>query len=150
MSKTESQTQTDNKLFVLLTSDWHVRATRLIVSLLLGVIYVWMFAGLVTLVIELYHAVPGKWGHAAEDMVKQVVLLLASLELIRVLLSYLQIGRVKVTFILDVALVVLIGELISIWYRDYEVQEVVVSLSVIAVLTVLRIITSRYSPEIAE
>ena len=66
---------------------------------------------------------------------------------IRTFKSYLIIGRVKVTFILDVALVVLIGELISLWYRDYTITEVIISVFVISMLVLLRIITIRFSPD---
>ncbi|NIQ11468.1 MAG: hypothetical protein GWO08_16705, partial [Gammaproteobacteria bacterium] len=44
-------------------------------------------------------------------------------------------------------LVVLVGELISLWYREYVIQEVVVSLSVITLLIILRIITYKFSPD---
>jgi hypothetical protein len=57
-------------------------------------------------------------------------------------------GRVKVTLILDAALVVLIGELISLWYRDYTATEVLLSMGVITMLTLLRILTAKFSPEL--
>jgi hypothetical protein len=50
--------------------------------------------------------------------------------------------------ILDAALVVLIGELISLWYRDYTATEVPLSMEVITMLTLLRIITVKFSPEL--
>ncbi|MDO9312104.1 MAG: hypothetical protein Q7T85_10500 [Nitrosomonas sp.] len=56
-------------------------------------------------------------GIRAVHIIIDIVLILAILELIRILQSYLALGRVKVTFILDVAMVVLIGELIGLWYR---------------------------------
>ena len=80
-------------------------------------------------------------------MINNVVIILASLELIRIFQSYLSIGRVKVTFILDVALVVLIGELISFWYREYNINEVILSVFVISALIVLRIVTTKFSPD---
>jgi uncharacterized membrane protein (DUF373 family) len=80
-------------------------------------------------------------------MINNVVIILASLELIRIFQSYLSIGRVKVTFILDVALVVLIGELISFWYREYNINEVILSVFVISALIVLRIVTTNFSPD---
>lgn len=83
-------------------------------------------------------------------MIKDTVIMLASLELIRTLQSYLQLGRVKVTFIIDVALVVLIGELISLWYVDYDITEILVNLGVISVLMLLRIVTIKYSPDYNE
>ncbi len=79
-------------------------------------------------------------------MIKDVLIILALLEFIRVLESYLSLGRVRVTFIIDVALVVLIGELIGFWYRQFNMHEVLLGISVISVLIVLRIVTSKFSP----
>jgi uncharacterized membrane protein (DUF373 family) len=80
-------------------------------------------------------------------MIINVLTMLAILELIRTLQSYLKIGRVRVTLILDAALVVLIGELIGLWYRPHTAQEVVLSLAVIAFLIIMRNFTVKYSPD---
>jgi len=127
--------------------DWHARIIGFIVGILMIAVYVWMIAGFFDLFVVLYHSYPNDWAHGAETMIKNIVIILASLELIRIFQSYLLLGRVKVTFILDVALVVLIGELISFWYRESQMDEVILSVGVIATLIGLRIITSRYSPD---
>jgi uncharacterized membrane protein (DUF373 family) len=108
----------------------------------------WLLSGLFSLVKHLWIAVTGEWGHEAEKIIIDVVIILAILELVRTLQSYLELGRVKVTLILDAALVVLIGELISLWYRDYTATEVILSMGVITMLTLLRIITVKFSPEL--
>ncbi|MFK5985261.1 MAG: phosphate-starvation-inducible PsiE family protein [Pseudomonadota bacterium] len=110
-------------------------------------IYFWMASGFINLLVNLYHSYPDNWSHGAEVMIKDIVIILATLELIRVFQAYLLMGRVKLTFILDVALVVLIGELISLWYSQYTISEVFMSTFVISVLVVLRIITIRFSPD---
>ncbi len=56
----------------------------------------------------------------------------------------------KVTFILDVALVVLIAELISLWYKEYSSNEVFMSIFVISILVVLRLITMKFSPDCSD
>ena len=120
---------------------------RLMIGLLMICLNLWLAAGIFSLVQHLWVAITGVWGHEAEKIIVDVVIILAILELVRTLQSYLELGRVKVTLILDAALVVLIGELISLWYRDYTVMEVVLSMGVIALLTLLRIVTVKYSPE---
>jgi uncharacterized membrane protein (DUF373 family) len=107
-----------------------------------------MFFGFINLLITLYHTYPDNWGHGARTMITDVIIILASLELVRILQSYLSIGRVKVSLFLDVALIVLIGELISYWYSEYSVREVVLSVAVISVLIVLRMLTIKYSPDL--
>lgn len=130
----------------ILDHEWHAKVIGFIVGLLMLTIYLWIIGGIISLLIELYQHLFTDWAHSAESMIKDVVILLATFELIRTLQSYLTLGRVKVTFILDAALVVLIGELISLWYGEYTTSQVIVNISVIALLTILRIITSKYSP----
>ncbi len=136
-----------SKPVFLLDGGWHSKVIRLLVGLLMLTMYSWIGASIFTLVASLARGLSDGWNHSAENMIKSVVILLAILELIRTLQSYLEIGRVKVTFILDVALVVLIGELISLWYREYTALEVLLSLGVISLLTLLRIITVKFSPD---
>ena len=105
-----------------------------------------MIVGLFSLLIHLYHSFFDGWSHSAEYMIKDVLVILALLEFIRILQSYLILGRVRVTFIIDVALVVLIGELIGFWYRKVDMPEVFLGIGVISVLIALRTITAKFSP----
>ncbi len=137
------------KTFIL-SNEWHSRIIGFFIGILMIAIYLWMASGFINLLVGLYHSYPDNWSHGAEGMIKNTVIILASLELIRVFQSYLLIGRVKVTFILDVALVVLIGELISLWYAEYNTIEVLLSIFVIAALIALRIMTTKFSPDCSE
>ena len=137
------------KTFIL-NQKLHSNIIGFFIGAFMLAVYLWMAYGFINLIINLYNYFPDNWSHGAERMIKDVVLILASFELIRVFQSYLLIGRVKVTFILDVALVVLIGELISLWYAKYSINEVIMSIFVISTLTLLRIITTKFSPEPSE
>lgn len=147
MANTASKSNPTYKTFFF-KKEWHSRIIGFLVSILMIAIYIWLFAGFINLLINLYDScLQDNWAHGAETMINNVVIILASLELIRIFQSYLSIGRVKVTFILDVALVVLIGELISFWYREYNINEVILSVFVISALIVLRIVTTKFSPD---
>jgi uncharacterized membrane protein (DUF373 family) len=137
----------NKNLFLLIDTDWHARAIQSIVGVLMLSLYLWIAAGIIGLIINLQHIVKLGWAGIAEHIIIDVVLILAILELIRILQSYLALGRVKVTFILDVALVVLIGELIGLWYKEYTLTEVGLHIAVIAMLTLLRIVSIRFSPD---
>ncbi|OGT79623.1 MAG: hypothetical protein A3J35_04160 [Gammaproteobacteria bacterium RIFCSPLOWO2_02_FULL_52_10] len=136
-------------LFIL-SHEWHATVIRFLVGILLITIYFWILEGTASLLIQLYFDGFSGWPQGAEAMIKKVVIMLAAFELIRTLQSYLILGRVKVTFILDAALVVLIGELLSLWYGGHDATQVVTNLTVIALLTVLRIITTKYSPDLQD
>jgi uncharacterized membrane protein (DUF373 family) len=131
-----------NNFLMQIDYDALVRSTT---GLLIIVIAIWLLAGIVKLMIALYDGLIGVWAHPAEEMVASTVIMLALLEIIRTLQSYLELGRVRLTFILDTALVVLVGELIGLWFKDYTTIKVLLSLTVISVLVVLRIFTAKYS-----
>ncbi|AEJ00949.1 Protein of unknown function DUF2495 [Nitrosomonas sp. Is79A3] len=133
--------------FLLTDTDWHTRTIQLIVGILMLALYLWIGAGILSLLLNLPDILKNGWAYVAEHIIVDIVLILAVLELIRILQSYLALGRVKVTFILDVALVVLIGELIGLWYKEYTLLEVGLHIMVIAVLTLLRIVSIRFSPD---
>ena len=135
-------------LAFILSPSFYGLMVRVLIGLLMIGLSLWLLTGMVSLMKHLWLAVTGEWGHEAEKIIFDVVIILAILELVRTLQSYLELGRVKVTLILDAALVVLIGELISLWYRDYTATEVILSMGVITMLTLLRIITVKFSPEL--
>lgn len=148
MTERSLNTNPTYKTFIF-DNEWHIRIVGFFIGMIMIAIYCWMATGFVNLLLNLYHSYPD-WTHGAEKMIKDVVIILALFELIRVFQAYLSMGRIKVTFILDVALVVLIGELISLWYREYSMNEVFMSVFVISVLIVLRIVTTKFSPDSSE
>jgi uncharacterized membrane protein (DUF373 family) len=120
---------------------------RFLVGGLMICLGLWLAGGIIKLTYHLYLTWSGDWTHQAEQMVVDVVINLAILELVRTLQSYLELGRVRVTLILDATLVILIGDLIGLWYREYTPAEVLLSLAVIGMLALLRIVTVKFSPE---
>ena len=120
---------------------------RALAGLLILTLGLWMLGGIVQLLLGLRGLPDNRWAGLAEQVIINSLILLALLEVIRTLQAYLLLGRVRVTFILDTALVVLIGELMGLWFREYAPEKVMLGLGVIAALVILRIVTTRYSPE---
>lgn len=141
---------TGKKLPKILNGDYYEVVVKVLTAGLMIAVSIWIFTGIIALMVNLTHVFDEGWEKIAQHSIMKIITMLALLELLRTLYSYLQLGRVKVTFILDAALVVLIGELIGLWYREYTSMEVVLSLVVISVLVVLRIVTSKYSPHVDE
>ena len=116
---------------------------------LLLILAAWMAVGLIGLGMDLYQSLGTDWARATEHMIAKALLILAIMEVIRTLQSYSRLGRVRVTFILDTALVVLIGELMGLWFRNYTPEKVLTGMGVIVTLVLLRIVTARHSPDTA-
>lgn len=127
------------------------RIYPLLVRMLTGIAIVslclWMASGVASVLYALTRAATHGWVATAEQVIIKTLIVLALLEVVRTLQAYLTLGRVRVTFILDTALVVLIGELIGLWFKQYAPDKVLLGLIVIVTLVALRIITARFSPE---
>lgn len=121
---------------------------RALTGLLIAALCLWMLAGAVYMFIALKELLTKPWTAIAEHMIVNALIMLALLEVIRTLQAYLTLGRVRVTFILDTALVVLIGELMGLWFREYAPEKVLLGLGVIGALIALRIVTTKFSPEL--
>lgn len=120
---------------------------RALTGMLILALGLWMLTGVIHVLLGLRDVFAGGWPAIAEHAIVSSLIMLALLEVVRTLQSYLTLGRVRVTFILDTALVVLIGELMGLWFREYAPEKVLLGLGVIVTLVVLRIVTARFSPE---
>ncbi len=143
----EERTPNRADAWARLVDTFYPALIRLLTGLLIIVLCVWMVAGGVAMLRTLPAAFSPGWAATAEHAIIDSLILLALLEVIRTLQAYLRLGRVRVTFILDTALVVLISELMGLWFREYSPEKVLLGLGVIITLVALRIVTARYSPE---
>ena len=128
MHETRADTTPHNALNVVVDAIYP-SLIRLLAGLLILVLCAWMVAGGVAMVQALGGAFSGHWATAAEHTIINALIMLALLEVIRTLQAYLRLGRVRVTFILDTALVVLIGEFMGLWFREYARKSPLAELS---------------------
>jgi len=149
MPTTRVSATDDDNLWLHIADRFYPALVRSLTGLAIIALCAWMGAGVIVLVLDLGQVLKSGWTSVAERAIIDTLIMLALLEVIRTLQSYLKLGRVRVTFILDTALVVLIGELMGLWFREYAPEKVLLGLGVIVALVVLRIVTARFSPEIA-
>jgi uncharacterized membrane protein (DUF373 family) len=88
--------------------------------------------------------------HSAEIVLRQVIvntlMLLALVEVFKTTVTYFREGRVKVTFIEDTILVVMLTEVISQWFKGGDWQPLAVLCGVLLILGVVRVMAVRWSP----
>ncbi|GAB4508586.1 MAG: hypothetical protein Tsb0026_07450 [Sulfuricaulis sp.] len=137
----------DDDFWFQIADRFYPVLVRSLTGLAIVALCAWMATGVIVLVLDLGKVLTNGWASIAEHAIIDTLIMLALLEVIRTLQSYLKLGRVRVTFILDTALVVLIGELMGLWFREYAPEKVLLGLGVIVALVVLRIVTARFSPE---
>ncbi|HMS83662.1 MAG TPA: phosphate-starvation-inducible PsiE family protein [Nitrospira sp.] len=88
--------------------------------------------------------------HPAEVVLRQVIvntlMLLALVEVFKTTATYVREGRVKVTFIVDTILVVMLTEVISQWFKGGDWQPLIALLGILLILSIVRITAVRWSP----
>jgi uncharacterized membrane protein (DUF373 family) len=147
LERAESGTQPESGLWTWVADRIYPALVRLLTVTLIVVLCVWIGAGAVNILLAVGKITNTAWTDAAQRTIVDSLIMLALLEVVRALQSYLKLGRVRVTFIIDAALVVLIGELIGLWFKEYAADKVLLGMGVIVTLVALRIVTARYSPE---
>lgn len=76
-----------------------------------------------------------------------VVLVLAVVEIYKTTFTYFSEGRVRVTYIVDTVLVVMLAEVISTWFSHQNLKDLVVLVCVLFSLILIRILAIRFHPK---
>jgi uncharacterized membrane protein (DUF373 family) len=123
-----------------------IRGVKGVISLLIMAILLALLGGVVKTFIDLHGMLTHPLQQALRQVILDVLILLAMIEIFRTILSYYTEGRVKVTFIVDAILVVMLTELLSLWFGEPTLTQVGLVLGVLAVLGGLRVLAIRFSP----
>ena len=125
---------------------------RVLLSLMLCVLLAGMAFGILQSAADLATYARGLFRgdilHSAlKEVMIDVLMVLAVLELFRTVKSYFTEGRVKVTYIIDTVLVVVLTEIMGFWYREVEPARIGMALALVVILMFVRIMAIRFSPK---
>lgn len=127
------------------TQVWE-KGTRLVLSLLIVTILVGLSGAVLRTLLDLRQLFTGSLDVALRHLIVNTLTLLAVVEVLRTTLAYFSEGRVRVTFIVDTVLVVMLTEVISRWFTGGEWRQFATLLGILLTLGLIRIIAVRYSP----
>lgn len=124
---------------------------RTLLSFLLLVLLAGMALGIISAGFELLTEVdqlfsPNGLHTALKELIINVLMVLAVFELFRTVKAYFSEGRVKVTYIIDTALVVVITEIMGFWHREVEITRVALAIALVITLMCVRIMAIHFSP----
>ena len=89
-------------------------------------------------------------GHETEIVLRKVIIdmliLLAIVEVFKTTTTYFSEGRVKVTFIVDTILVVMLTEVLSQWFKSEGWQTLAALGGILLILGIVRVLVVRWSP----
>ena len=80
------------------------------------------------------------------QIIVDTLILLAVVEVFKTTLTYFSEGRVKVTFIVDTILVVMLTEIISLWFKEADQMKLLLLGAILLTLGAVRIVAVRCSP----
>jgi len=123
-----------------------VQAIKVVLSLLIVTILTAIAGGVLRTFLELHLLFTGPLEIALRQVIVNTLILLAIVEVFKTTLTYFSEGRVKVTFIVDTILVVMLTEVISMWFRDAPLEKWAILGGILLSLAVMRIVAVRWSP----
>ncbi|MFQ5735854.1 MAG: phosphate-starvation-inducible PsiE family protein [Thermodesulfobacteriota bacterium] len=92
-------------------------------------------------------AVFGLGIHAAmKHVMVNSLTILALLEIFMTAFAYFTERRVKVTYIIDTVLVVILTEIMGFWFKEIEYQRIILFIALVLSLMAARILAIRFSP----
>lgn len=122
--------------------------TRVLLSFLIFVILIAFFAGVVKIIADLLFSIRENVEVFIRQIIVDSVILLALIEVLRIATSYLRDGRVRIRYIVDTVLIVLLNEMISLWFKgNLNVLMLVMLISLLLTLMLLRILAIKFSPK---
>lgn len=119
---------------------------RLTLSLLIATILLGLIGGVIKTFLDLRLLLSSNLEVALRHIIVDALTLLAVVEVLKTMLTYCADGRVRVTFIVDTVLVVMLTEVISRWFSGGEWQQFAVLGGILATLGAIRVVAVRYSP----
>lgn len=120
--------------------------TRFILSLLTLTIILGLAGGVVKTFLDLRLLLSADLDVALRHVIVDALTLLAVVEVLKTTLTYCSDGRVRVTFIVDTVLVVMLTEIISRWFTGGEWNQFAILGAILILLGLMRIMAVRYSP----
>ena len=121
-----------------------------LVRIILSLLIVTILIAMVWAIVKTLTGLQGIFSKDIHEALKVVMLnsltILALLEVFRTALAYFSEGRVKVTYIIDTVLVVILTEVMVFWFKEIEYSKILMAIALVLSLVAARIFVIRFSP----
>lgn len=125
---------------------WWIKSIKFVLSFLILTILLALTGGVIKTLLDLKLLLHNPVEVALRQIIIDTLLLLAVVEVFKTTLTYFSEGRVKVTFIVDTILVVMLTEVISEWFKGIHVEQFTILGVILVALAVIRVLAVRFSP----
>jgi uncharacterized membrane protein (DUF373 family) len=128
-----------------LTHFW-MKGIQVVLSLLIVTILLGLTGGVIRIFLNLQTLFSHPIEQALRHLIVDTLIILAIVEVFKTTLTYFSEGRVKVTFIVDTILVVMLTEIISKWFSEAPVSQWITLGGILIILGIIRIVAVQWSP----
>jgi uncharacterized membrane protein (DUF373 family) len=129
---------------------WWIKGIKFVLSFLILTILLALTGGVIKTLLDLTLLLHNPVEVALRQIIIDTLIVLAVVEVFKTTLTYFSEGRVKVTFIVDTILVVMLTEVISEWFKGVHVEQFVVLGVILLALAAIRVLAVRFSPTYGE
>lgn len=133
------------RLFVRI-SAYFATAIRGILNLLVIVAISALFIGVLKTGYDMLGALHQPAREMLERILVDFVFILALVEITITILGYLKDGRVHVHYIVDMVLIIMLHEVVSLWFAKPAFPQVAGIMLIIGTLAIVRVLVTRFSP----
>lgn len=134
------------KLFERITV-WFSTAIRFMLNALVIIISLALIVGVVKTGVDLYASLHRPLEYILQHLLLDVVFIIALVEITITILGYLKDGHVQVRYIVDTILIIMLNEIITIWFKGANLQQAIGLAVIILALAAVRITTIRFDSE---
>lgn len=128
-----------------LTDLW-MKGIKGVLSLLILTILIALTGGVIKTFLDIRLLFDAAVEVGLRQIIVDTLILLAVVEVFKTTLTYFSEGRVKVTFIVDTILVVMLTEIISLWFKEADQAKLLSLGAILLALGAVRIVAVRCSP----
>lgn len=132
-------------LFTDLTDLW-MKGIKIVLSFLIMTILLGLAGGVFRIFMNLQSIFHHPIEQALRHLIMDTLIILAIVEVFKTTLTYFSEGRVKVTFIVDTILVVMLTEIISTWFSEADQSQWITLGGILIVLAIVRVVAVLWSP----
>lgn len=130
-----------------LSNSLMYRSIPILLRLLIFVVLLGFLGGVIKTLVDLELLLKTSVENALRELLLNVLTLLAVIEVVKTALSYLSDGRVRVTYIVDTVLIVMLNEVISSWFKSVGIETWIPLVLVLMTLIIVRVLAIKFSPD---
>lgn len=122
-------------------------AIRFMLNALVIIVSCALIAGVAKAGYDLFTSLHRPLEALLQKMLLDIVFIIALVEITTTILGYLKDGYVQVRYIVDTILIIMLNEVVSLWFRHGSLQDAIGVSIIIATLAAVRITTIRFSEQ---